>query len=128
MTNWVWLAGVILQAPHHGDNVLVLKHDVQERRLIDEKESAEDVVQVMEPGGVLQVLADVEEFEQFGNVAVPLYCLHEALAMHGRGDGGRNQVKDLFKLAEFAEREFDDGAVVETRVRGVTVFLLCDCH
>ena len=125
VTHGVWLVGVVLQAPHHGDNVLLLEHDVEQRSFVDKEQRAEYVVQVVKAGGVLKVLTGVEELEEFGDVVVPLDGLRKALAVLWRRDGCRNHVKDLSEFAQFAEREFDDDAIVEARVRHVCVLLLC---
>ena len=126
VTNWAWLAGVVLHTPHDGHNVLLLEHDVQKSGFVDEKKRAEDVVQVVKTCGVVKVFADVKEFEQFGDVVILLDGLHELLSVQEGVDGGRDLVKDLLQLAELTGGEFDDRALVETRVRQFAVLILCD--
>ena len=114
--DWLRLAGVILQTPHHRDNVLLLEHNVEECRLVDEKQCAEYVIEMVQPCCVFQVFADVEEFEEFWDVVFSLYGLYETLSVHGGGDGRRDEVKYLFKFPQFAERKLDYGAVLQVCV------------
>ena len=48
---------------------------------------------------ILEVLANMEEFEELGDIALPLHGKREALTMHEGGNGGGDQVKYLIKLA-----------------------------
>ena len=116
VSHWLWLVGIVLQTPHHRHNVLLLEHDVEECSLVDEEEGPEYVIEVVEARGVFQVFADVEELEEFWDVVVALHGLDKALPVHGGRYGRRDQVKDFFQFAQFAERELDDGAVVQVWV------------
>ena len=69
------LAGVVLQTTHHRHNVFLLKHDVEQRRFVYEEQRAEYVIEVVEARGVLQVFADMEEFEEFRDVVFSLHGL-----------------------------------------------------
>ena len=126
VTNGVWLVGVVLQAPDDGHNVLVLKHNGEQRGLVDEEERTEDVVQVVEALRVLQVFADMEQLQQLGDVALPLHGQSHALPVDWGGDGCGEQVGDFFQFAQFTgrERELDRESTLVQLVRLLSIALL----
>ena len=127
MVGGVWLARVELQTAHHGDDIILVEHDIEQRCFVEEEQRAEDVVDVVEAVRVLEILADVEELEQLGDVVLSLHCQREVLAVHRGRDRRRDQVEDFVQFGELARRELDsDGALVQS-VGHVPVFLLCYC-
>ena len=49
-----------------------MQYYLQQRGVVEEEESLEDVVQMVEPIPVLQVLTDVEQVQKLGDVAIRL--------------------------------------------------------
>ena len=47
-----------LQAPHHVEDRLLAEHDLEERVLVEQEDVAEDLVEVVEPLHILQVLRE----------------------------------------------------------------------
>ena len=122
------LAGIVLKAADNGHDVLVQEHDVEEGDVVDEEEGAEDVVEIVKPVGVLQVLADAEELEQLRDIRLPLHGERKVLAVWQRGDCCSHQVQDLLQLAQLAQRELDEDRTLLKNVRSLSRALLGGAH
>ena len=64
---------VVLQRPHHAEDVLLAEHHLQQVVLVQQEDVLEYLVKGVQGLDVLQVFAGLEEVQEFLDVALALY-------------------------------------------------------
>ena len=73
---------------------LTFEHGLDEGVLVELKEVDDDVVQVVEAGRVLQVLAHLEHAHQLGDIVVGLHRQRQLLPFDGRVKTAVDELRD----------------------------------
>ena len=88
---------VVLEAADHVEYRVLREHELEEGVLVQEEDILEDLVQVVQSLGVLEVLGHLEHVEQLLDVAFPLDGHGQLFAPNGRREA-RGHLNNKFPM------------------------------
>merc|ERR1719189_903379 len=100
-------------AADHVEDGLLAEHDLEERVLVEQEDVAEDLIEVVEPLHILQVLREhvrltnSEDVEKLLDVVVVLDGSGKLFPPQRRRQAGRHQFRDLLKSGKFSCGKFN---------------------
>ncbi len=75
---------------------------LQKTGAVEQEESLEDLIEMVEPFPVLQVLTDMEEIQQLRDVALIFDAVRQVSPSVWKGRNAGDDVHDVLQLAQFA--------------------------